>query len=84
MTKPPKLYASLMQSTRRSVSFRDFTALVEAFGFTEARTKGSHRCYRHPACPRLLIIQPKGHDAKDYQICQFLDMIEEYGLTLED
>ena len=82
MTKPAKLYALLLQSTNRSVDFRDFVAMVEGFGFISSRTKGSHRSFAHPACPELLVLQPKGKDAKRYQVREFLDMVEEYGLTL--
>jgi predicted RNA binding protein YcfA (HicA-like mRNA interferase family) len=84
MVKPAKLYTQLLETRRRTVSFRDFVALVLAFGFIEARVRGSHRCFRNPACPRLLVIQPKGNDAKDYQVRELLDMIEEFGLTLEE
>ena len=83
MTKPAKLYSLLMQSTNRSVDFRDFIAMIEAFGFSHARTKGSHRSFAHPTCPRLLVLQPNGKEAKRYQVREFLDMIEEFGLTLE-
>ena len=83
MAKPAKLYALLLQSTNRSVDFRDFIAMVEAFGFSLARTKGSHRSFIHSTCPRLLVLQPNGKDAKRYQVREFLDMIEEFGLTLE-
>ena len=84
MTKPAKLCALLLQSTNRSVDFRDFVAMVEAFGFTNHRTKGSHRTFGHPACPVLLVLQPKGKDAKRYQVREFLDMVEEFGLTMGD
>lgn len=84
MTKPAKLYALLLQSTNRSVDFRDFIAMVEAFGFAHIRTKGSHRSYSQPTCPKLLVLQPMGKDAKRYQIREFLDMVEAYGLTLDD
>lgn len=83
MTKPAKLYALLLQSTNRSVDFRDFISMVEAFGFVQARTKGSHRCYAHPACNPLLVLQPKGKDAKRYQVREFLAIVEEYGLKLD-
>lgn len=83
MTKPAKLYARLLQSTDRSVDFRDFIAMVEAFGFVQARTKGSHRSYVHPACNALLVLQPKGKDAKRYQVREFLGIVEENGLTLD-
>lgn len=84
MVKPAKLYALLLQSTNRSVDFRDFVAMVEAFGFENVRTKSSHRSFAHPSCPVLLVLQPKSKDAKRYQIRKFLDIVEEYGLTLEE
>jgi len=84
MVKPAKLYEHLLQSTARTVSFRDFLSLIEAFGFEEARMRGSHRCFARPACTKLLVVQPKGTDAKRYQVRELLDMIEEFGLTLKD
>ena len=84
MTRPAKLYALLVQSTDRSVDFRDFLAMLEAFGFENVRIKGSHRSYVHSACKALLVVQPKGKDAKRYQVREFLGIVEENGLTLED
>ena len=83
MAKPSKLLALLLQSADRSVSYRDFTALIDTLGFVHERTKGSHQSYTHPECKRPLVVQPKGKDAKRYQVRELLDMIEEYGLTLE-
>lgn len=83
MTQIAKLYARLLANPKLALSFRDFIALVAAFGFTHSRTKGSHQSWVHPGCPRLLVLQPKGKDAKRYQVQQFLDMIEEHGLKLE-
>ena len=84
MTKPAKLYALLLQSTNRSVEFRDFVAMVEALGFTNIRTKGSHRSYAHQDCPELLVIQPDVKDAMRYQVRKFLAIVEENGLTLDE
>jgi predicted RNA binding protein YcfA (HicA-like mRNA interferase family) len=84
LTKPAKLYALLLESTNRSVDFRDFIAMIEAFGFVHVRTKGSHRSFSHPDCSALLVLQPKGKDAKRYQVREFLDIVEEFGLKLED
>ena len=83
MTRIDKLYASVLASPGQIVAFQDFVALIESFGFRHVRTKGSHRSYTHPRCPRLLVIQPKGKDAKRYQVREFLDMIEEYRLQRE-
>lgn len=84
MTKPAKLYALLLLSTDRSVNYRDFVAMVEAFGFVNIRTRGSHATYVCPDCQAPLILQPKGKDAKRYQIRNFLGIVEEFGLKLKD
>lgn len=84
MTKIDKLYARVLANPSHAISFRDFVTLIEAVGFRHARTKGSHRSYIHAACPKLLVVQPKGKEAKRYQVREFLDMIEEYGLGLEE
>jgi predicted RNA binding protein YcfA (HicA-like mRNA interferase family) len=83
MTRIDKLYSQVLANPSRQLSFQDFVSLIEAVGFRHSRTKGSHRSYAHPDCPRLLVIQPKGKDAKRYQVREFLDMIEEYGLGIE-
>jgi predicted RNA binding protein YcfA (HicA-like mRNA interferase family) len=82
MTKPGKLYSQLLKSTDRSISFRDFVALIEAFGFVHSRTKGSHLSYKHPACHKLMVIQPLGKDAKRYQVREFLDLVREFALQI--
>ncbi len=82
MVKPAKLYTQLLHSTERSVSFRDFIALIEAFGFEHARTKGSHQSYKHPICPKLMVVQPLGKDAKRYQVRELLDLVREFELHL--
>jgi predicted RNA binding protein YcfA (HicA-like mRNA interferase family) len=81
MMKPTKLYARLLAS-RTSVRFSDFQRILEAFGFTLDRIKGSHHQYKHPSATRPLSIQAKGNMAKPYQVDQFLDMVEEFGLRI--
>lgn len=83
MVKPAKLYAQLLASRQRTVSFRDFEVLLVAFGFTHDRTGGSHRQYVHPSVPRSFPVQPEGKDAKRYQVRELLELVERYGLTLD-
>ena len=83
MTKVAKLYEALLSNPRALISFRDFERLLNGFGFIHDRTIGSHRQYTHPLVPRPLPVQPGGKDAKPYQVRQFLDMIEEYGLSMD-
>jgi len=58
--------------------------LLEAFGFVHVRTRGSHHAYHHPVANETLIIQPRGKDAKPYQVGQFLAKVEAFDLTLEE
>lgn len=74
----------MQRGSLMNVSYSDFIELVLAFGFVYRRQRGSHRYYRHPAVPKRLDLQPVKGEAKPYQIRQFLDTIQEYGLTMED
>jgi predicted RNA binding protein YcfA (HicA-like mRNA interferase family) len=58
--------------------------MLRAFGFKLDRTAGSHRIYTHPRVDRPLSVQPHGNEAKPYQVKQFLDMVETYGLSLDE
>ncbi|MES2337712.1 MAG: type II toxin-antitoxin system HicA family toxin [Pseudomonadota bacterium] len=82
MTKIFKLYGWMLADRDASMAFRDFEKLLRAFGFEHVRTTGSHRQYRHPLVPEILSIQPRGNQAKSYQLRQFVDMTETYGLTM--
>jgi predicted RNA binding protein YcfA (HicA-like mRNA interferase family) len=83
MVKPAKLYELLLQSASRSIAYRDFEKLVIAFGFKYVRMNGSHAIYTHPKLQRPFPIQPEGKDAKRYQVRELLELVEEYGLTLD-
>jgi predicted RNA binding protein YcfA (HicA-like mRNA interferase family) len=65
------------------VGFTEFCRLVEAFGFELRRVSGSHHIFRHRQIPRPLSLQFRNGEAKPYQIAQFLDMVKEFGLTME-
>lgn len=84
MTKISKLHAWIAANPRASIPFRDFERLVVAFGFTLRRTTGSHRQFARPDIPYVVNIQPRGKEAKSYQIQQFLAICSEYGLTLDE
>lgn len=83
MTKPDKLYQQLLQSSSRSISFRDFERLLRAFGFELDRTVGSHRQYVHPSLQRAFPVQPSGKDAKRYQVREFLELVERFALHMD-
>jgi predicted RNA binding protein YcfA (HicA-like mRNA interferase family) len=77
------LWERLLRGDVRNVGFAEFRRLIEAFGFELRRVSGSHHIYRHPQVPRPLSLQPREREAKPYQIKQFLEMVEEFGLTME-
>jgi predicted RNA binding protein YcfA (HicA-like mRNA interferase family) len=81
MVKSSKLYERLVANPT-AMRFGDFQRVLEAFGFILDRIKGSHHVYKHPLVPRPLSVQPRGNMAKPYQIDQFLDIVEEFGLTI--
>ena len=68
----------------KNVSFNDFIALVEAFGFELSRTRGSHHIFEHPGIPEILNLQNSSGQVKPYQIRQFLQLVEQYSLELEE
>ncbi len=84
MTKIAKLHAWIVANPRASIPFRDFERLVIAFGFALSRTTGSHRQFARPDIPYVVNIQPRGKEAKSYQIQQFLAICDQYGLKLDD
>jgi predicted RNA binding protein YcfA (HicA-like mRNA interferase family) len=81
MTQIEKLYARLV-ANRASIRFGDFLRILKAFGFTLDRINGSHHIFKHSAVSRALSIQPRGDKAKPYQLDQFLDIVEEFGLKI--
>ena len=81
MSRIAKLYQKLLDG--RQLTFAEFQRLLEAFGYRYERSRGSHISYCHIRISDTRIIQPRGKYAKPYQVQQFVDMIEEFGLTLE-
>jgi len=78
-----KLFASISNS-QKNVKYKDFVLLIEAFGFRCERTRGSHNMYTHDSIMRTLNIQNDKGEGKSYQIKDFLKIVEEYELEMED
>ncbi len=84
MSKWTKLYEQLLADPNRIISFRNFEGLLEIFGFVHRRSKGSHRSFRHPKVPSVLTIQPRGKDALRYQVDDFLEMVRQFDLHMDE
>jgi len=77
----------LLQKALRSpanLRFAEMMALAEAFGFTLARTSGSHHIFTHPGVRELVNLQDVHGQAKPYQVRQFLRLVERYNLGIEE
>jgi predicted RNA binding protein YcfA (HicA-like mRNA interferase family) len=80
----PKKTLEIVKQGGRNIAFRDLQRLLEKLGFRLNRISGSHHIYIHPRVPRPMNVQAAGKDAKPYQVRQLKDMIEEFGLRLEE
>ncbi len=82
MTRPIKLYERLLANSNALIPFRDFEALLRAFGFEKYPGKGSHSNHKHPDVPYILTIQPRGKNAVPYQVKRLLAVVEEFDLHI--
>jgi predicted RNA binding protein YcfA (HicA-like mRNA interferase family) len=81
--KKRKILEKLLASPANA-RFDDVRRLVEAFGFRLSRVSGSHHIYIHPDIDELVNLQEVHGEAKPYQVRQFLRLVEEHNLTLEE
>ena len=71
-------------SGSKNIRFDEFVSLIEAFGFELSRVRGSHHIFEHPNVPEILNLQNSKGQVKPYQVRQFLQLVEQYSLKLED
>ena len=79
-----KLLQRLSRGDLQNIAFDDMVSLVEGFGFGLERTHGSHHLFRHPRIAVKVNLQEHRGDAKPYQVRQFLRIVEQFNLELED
>ena len=81
--KKKKLLEKILSGSR-NIQFDEMVSLVEAFGFKLARVSGSHHIFKHPNVNDIVNIQNRRGKAQPYQIRQFLAIVEENSLKLEE
>ncbi len=81
--KKHKLFQKLFSGSK-NIHFSEVETCVTAFGFRLDRIKGSHHIYVHSNIPELINLQNVNGYVKPYQIKQFLKIIEQYNLQMED
>lgn len=83
MSKFEKLLAKA-QNNPQNISFEDICKLAEAFGFKFKGGKGSHRVYSKKGLVEILNFQNVKGFAKPYQVKQFLKVLENNNIGLEE
>jgi predicted RNA binding protein YcfA (HicA-like mRNA interferase family) len=81
--KKQKLLEKILAGSK-NIRFEELIGLVEGFGFTLTRVRGSHHIFEHSALPELLNLQNYKGQVKPYQVRQFLQLVEQYQLRLEE
>ena len=76
-----KLLAKAINNPR-AVRFPEAVSLVQAFGFSLSRVRGSHHIFVHPKILELVNLQEVHGEAKAYQVRQFLKIVERHNLQL--
>jgi predicted RNA binding protein YcfA (HicA-like mRNA interferase family) len=67
----------------KNIKFSEMVTLIEAFGFSLERISGSHHIFTHPQVTEIVNIQNNKGEVTPYQVRQFLSIIEEYNLMME-
>ncbi len=80
MGRYEKLYHQVLSGTAdRNVKFDDLRWLLKRFGFAE-RIRGSHHIFTKDGVEEIINIQPKGNQAKPYQVKQARNLMIKYRL----
>jgi hypothetical protein len=80
MGKYDKLFTSVLSGrSDQSIRFNELTHLLLAMGFNE-RINGDHHIFYRQDIEEILNLQPKGSQAKAYQVRQVRNIIIKYRL----
>ncbi len=84
MSQLDKLLAKILSGTSDSnIQFAQMCQLVRRLGFEE-RIRGSHHIFTKQGIEEILNLQPKGSQAKSYQVKQIRTIIIKYQLGDQD
>lgn len=84
MAKRDKVLDNILRGTSdANIAFADLCNLLASLGFDE-RIRGDHHIFTRDGIIEILNIQPKGAQAKPYQVKQVRVVILKYKLAGED
>lgn len=78
--KLPKILDKVLSGrSDANISFEELTHMLAVLGFDE-RIRGSHRIFSKEGIEEILNLQPKGSQAKPYQVKQVRAVLLKYKL----
>ena len=84
MSRVKKAVAKILAGrSDTNFDFADLCFVLERAGFTARSGKGSHRIYSKDAVEEIVNVQPKGGQAKPYQVKQVRELILKYQLEID-
>lgn len=82
MSKHEKLLLKILSGTSdTNISFDELRNFLLVLGFTERTTGGSHHIFYREEIAEIINIQPKGSQAKPYQVKQVRNILLKYKLA---
>ena len=80
MTAHAKLLDRILRGTSdKNIEFGPLCDLLKRMGFAD-RVRGDHHIFSKEGVVEILNLQPRGHEAKAYQVKQVREMILQYKL----
>ena len=84
MSKQIKLLERILLGTAdANIPFDGLCHLLQRLGF-QMRVRGSHHIFSRQGIEEILNLQPRGANAKSYQVKQVRNLILKYKLSEED
>ncbi len=78
MSKMSKMLDRVLRGTSdANIGFNDLRGLLKHLGFEE-RIRGDHHIFTRDDVPEILNLQPRGHQAKPYQVKQVRGVLVAY------
>jgi predicted RNA binding protein YcfA (HicA-like mRNA interferase family) len=80
MSQHQKILLAILSGTQDgNIQFRDLCGVLDRLGFV-CRIKGDHFIYTKDGVEEIINLQPKGNNAKPYQVKQVRQIILKYQL----
>ena len=84
MSRIKKAVAKILEGrSDANLDFDDLCFVLERAGFTRRPGKGSHSIFFKDGVAEIINLQPKGGQAKAYQVKQVRDLILKYQLEID-